>query len=302
MYVCACNVCVCIQLHARWLFLTGTSTGSDTTNESAIFVILGLVGGIVSLVVCSILLCIVIMYMYIRYCNNKKRMHAVDEDVAAKSNLDVTMNTNPSYNITEQNQEHQYDYVFHKEYSLQENTQDVVKMESDPAYGGIQDRNPTLNNLPEFQYNDDAAIHKECSLQENTQDVVKMESNPAYGGTQDLNPVLNNLPEFRYNDDAAIHKEYSLQENTQDVIKMESDPAYGGTQDLNPVLNNLPEIWYNDDATIHPNLPCSCNLETTKTSEDEDEDQHAYGYVKTDLQNSPQGADYLELIEYTFPV
>ena len=245
---------MCVQLHASWLFLTGALTDS---NESTIS--LGLVGGMVFLFICLILLCIVIMYMYIRYSNNKKRTHAVDKDVAAKSNLDVAMNVNinPSYNITEQNQEHQYDYVqgvFHKKYSLQEKTLDIVKMESDPAYGGNQ-----------------------C-----------------------LNSVLNNLPEFQGNDDAAIHKEYSLQENTQDVVKMESDPAYGGIQDLNPVLNNLPEFQNNDDATIHPNLSCSCNLETTKTSEDEDEDQH--GYVRTDLHNVPQGADYLQLIESTVPV
>ena len=100
------------------------------------------------------------------------------------------MDTNPSYNITNQNQEHQYDYIYHKEYSSQENTQDIIKMESDPAYGGIQDCN------------------KEYSPQENAQDIIKMECDPAYGGIQDCTSVVNNLADLGYND-ASIHPNLS---------------------------------------------------------------------------------------------
>ena len=100
------------------------------------------------------------------------------------------MDINLSYNITNQNQEHQYDFIYHKEYSPQENAQDVIKMECDPAYGAIQDCN------------------KEYSPQEDAQDIIKMESDPAYGGIQDGNSVVNNLPDLAYND-ASIYPNLS---------------------------------------------------------------------------------------------
>ena len=55
-------------------------------------------------------------------------------------NPDVKMSDNPSYNITTQNkkQEDQYDYVVHGKFSLQDNTQDTIKMDSNPSYGRIQ--------------------------------------------------------------------------------------------------------------------------------------------------------------------
>ena len=80
------------------------------------------------------------------------------------------MDTNPSYNITNQNQEHQYDYVYHKEYSPQENTQDIIKMECDPAYGGIQECNSVVKNLPDLGYNE-ASIHPYPSHSSNLQTI-----------------------------------------------------------------------------------------------------------------------------------
>ena len=68
------------------------------------------------------------------------------------------MDTNPSYNITNHNQEHQYDYAYHKEYSPQENAQDIIKMESNPAYGEIQDCNSMVKSLPDLGYKE-ASIH-----------------------------------------------------------------------------------------------------------------------------------------------
>ena len=52
-------------------------------------------------------------------------------------NPDVKMSDNPSYSIITQNkkQEDQYDYVAHNKFSLQDNTQDTIKMDSNPSYG-----------------------------------------------------------------------------------------------------------------------------------------------------------------------
>ena len=108
------------------------------------------------------------------------------------------MDINPSYNITNQNQEHQYDFIYHKEYSSQEDAQDVIKMECDPAYGGIQDCN------------------KEYSPQEDAQDIIKMESDPAYGGIQDGNSVVNNLADLGYND-ASIYPNLSHSSNLETI-------------------------------------------------------------------------------------
>ena len=60
--------------------------------------------------------------------------------MVVKMNLDIKMNTNPSYSITKQNrrQEDEYDYVLHDKISFQNNVQDTIKMESNPSYGRIQ--------------------------------------------------------------------------------------------------------------------------------------------------------------------
>ena len=84
--------------------------------------------------------------------------------------LDVTIDTNPSYDITNPNQEHQYDYVYHKEYSPQEDAQDIIKMECDPAYGGIQYCNSVVNNQPNLGYNE-ASIHPNLSHSSNLETI-----------------------------------------------------------------------------------------------------------------------------------
>ena len=157
--------------------------------------------------------------MYIRHYYNKKKTHIFDKRVDTELSLDVVMNTNPSYNThIEQNQEHLYDYVLRKEYLLQENTQDIVKMECDPAYGGIQDCNAVVN-LPKLRYNDDATIHPNSSHSSNletfkTSDIVKMECDPAYGRFQACNAVVN-LPKLEYNSDTGIHPNPSHSSNLE---------------------------------------------------------------------------------------
>ena len=82
----------------------------------------------------------------------------------------MNLDTNPSYNITNQNQEHQYDYVYHKEHSPQGDAQDIIKMECDPAYGQIQDGNLVVNNLPNLGFND-ASIHPNLSHSSNLETI-----------------------------------------------------------------------------------------------------------------------------------
>ena len=45
---------------------------------------------------------------------NKNRACVFNKGAATELSLDVAMNTNESYSITNHNQEHQYDYVYHK--------------------------------------------------------------------------------------------------------------------------------------------------------------------------------------------
>ena len=60
----------------------------------------------------------------------------------------------------------QYDFVYHKEHSAQEDAQDVIKMECDPAYEGIQDGNSVVNNLSDLGFND-ASVHPNLSHSSN---------------------------------------------------------------------------------------------------------------------------------------
>ena len=55
--------------------------------------------------------------VYKKYFYNKNKACVFNKGAVTELSLDIAMDTNPSYNITNQNQEHQYDYVYHKEYS-----------------------------------------------------------------------------------------------------------------------------------------------------------------------------------------
>ena len=108
--------------------------------------------------------------MYIRYYYNKNRTYGFDKGAATELRLDVAMDTNPSYSITNQNQEHQYDYAYHEENSPRENAQDIIKMESNPAYGEIQDCNAVFKSLPDMGYNE-ASIHPYLSHSSNLETI-----------------------------------------------------------------------------------------------------------------------------------
>ena len=72
--------------------------------------------------------------------SHKKRSHSFDNKMVTELNSDVKMSDNPSYSTVTQNrkQEDQYDYVLHNKFSLQDNTQDTIKMDSNPSYGRVQ--------------------------------------------------------------------------------------------------------------------------------------------------------------------
>ena len=99
-----------------------------------------------------------------------KHTYTFDKGAATELSLDVAMDTNPSYSITNHNQEPQYDYAYHKEYSPQENAQDIIRMESNPAYVGFQDCNSVIKSLPDLGYSE-ASIHPYLSHSSNLETI-----------------------------------------------------------------------------------------------------------------------------------
>ena len=126
-------------------------------------------GGATLFIIIS-LLCVVILC--IRQFHDKKRSHTFDNRIEIELNLDVRMNTNPSYNITKQNkkQEDQYDYVLQNKFFLQDDPQDTIKMVSNPSYGRVQGCSAYNGTGPE----NDATIQPNLSCNSISKETTKM--------------------------------------------------------------------------------------------------------------------------------
>ena len=82
-----------------------------------------------------------------------------DNSTEIEMTSDAKMNTSPSYGygIPKQMQnrkQDQYDYVLHKNISGQDNTQDIIKMDSNPSYGSTQNSNTVIYDTTEPAVND----------------------------------------------------------------------------------------------------------------------------------------------------
>ena len=124
-------------------FQTGNSTdSSSSTSESFILITAGSVGG-AALFIISCLLCIIILLVR----QSRKETVRASNKMATEMSSDIKMNTNPSYDISKEEQEHQYDYVT---YNQLDNNHDNIKMDTNPSYGRVQCNN---NNIPTIQEN-----------------------------------------------------------------------------------------------------------------------------------------------------
>ena len=100
--------------------------------------------------------------MCARQYHNIKRSPTLDNSTEIEINSDIKPNANPSYDngLTKQLQnrkeENQYHYVLHKNISGQDNTQNTIKMDSNPSYESTQSSNIVVFDTSKQTVNDAA--------------------------------------------------------------------------------------------------------------------------------------------------
>ena len=121
---------------------TAHSNGDDTSELDAGTVIGGSLG-VAILSVIIFMFCVAVSY--IRW-SCKKKTYLISNKEKAELGSDISMTSNPSYEFSKQNkkQEYQmYDYATRTEVpqcSFQDNKQDTIKLDANPSYGEIQER------------------------------------------------------------------------------------------------------------------------------------------------------------------
>ena len=138
------------------------------------------------------------------------------------------MDANPSYSITKQiqnkKQEDQYDYVLYKKIFSQDNTQETIKMDSNPSYESIQSSNtavydttkPAVNDVtiqPNPSY---SSVCKEAATIYDKDGYV--EANPQSAQREDSHKVTG----------SAIKEEEPVYDDIDDTggVKLEENPSY----------------------------------------------------------------------------
>ena len=174
---------------------------------------------------------------------HKKRSHTFDNTMVIEMNSDIKMNTNPSYSITKQNRrkEDQYDYVLHDKLSFLDNTQDTIKMESNPSYGRVQGCNA-------YDAGCDVAIQLNPSynsISKETNVIYEQEDEDGYVET--INSLTMQKADYHEVTGCTTKEEklvYDAATDDTDDVKIDPNPSYdavsGGVKlEDNPSYNKI---------------------------------------------------------------
>ena len=160
-------------------------------------------------------------------------------------NSDMKMNTNPSYSVTKLNEreEDQYDYVLHDKIPSLDNTQDTIKMETNPSYGGVQGCNA-------FNPGYDVAIQSNpsySSILKETMMTHKQEDENGYVETN--SPNMQKAAYHKVTGSTTKEEEsvYDVATDDTDNVKINHNPSYdlvsGGVKlEDNPSYNKIKHI------------------------------------------------------------
>ena len=198
-------------------------------------------GAAVTAVFCIIVLCVVILY--VRQ-SHRKRSHEFDNKMMIEMNSDIKMNTNPSYNITNQNRKQdQYDYVLHNKISHKDDVQDTINMDSNPSYGRVQGCNAYDVTEPEY----DTTIQPNPSYTSISKETTKMSEDEDQGGYVETNSQSTQRVGYLKVIGSTTKEEESIYDNdTDDTGNVEdnANPSYdlvsGGVKlEDNPSYNEI---------------------------------------------------------------
>ena len=159
-------------------------------------------------------------------------------------NSDLKMNTNPSYNITEQSrkQEDQYEYVLHNKISLTDDVQDTIKMDSNPSYGRVQGCNAYNVTEPEY----DATIQPNPSYSFISKETTKMSEDEDKDGYVETTQSTQRADYLKLIGSTTKEEESVYDNDTNDTgnVEIDANPLYdsvlGGIKlEDNPSYNKI---------------------------------------------------------------
>ena len=186
--------------------------------------------------------------MCARQYHNIKRSSTLDNSTEIEMNSDITMNTNPSYGygIPKQMQnrkQDQYDCVLHKKIPGQDNTQDIIKMDSNPSYESMQNSStvvydttkPAVNDITIQPNSSNSSVYKEAATIYDKDGYV--ETNSYSAQTTDYLKVIGSTTK----EEESV---YDIATDDTDNVKTNPNPSYdsvsGGVKmEDNPSYNKV---------------------------------------------------------------
>ena len=171
---------------------------------------------------------------------HKKKSRTFNNGMVTGMNSNIKMNTNPSYSIIKQNgrQEDEYDDVLCDKITFQDNTEDTLKMESNPSYGGVQGCNA-------FDAGCDVSIQSnpsDSSISKETNMMYKQEDEDGY-----INSLSMQKADYFMLTGSTTKEEesvYDVATDDTDNVKINLNPSYdsvlGGVKlEDNPSYNKI---------------------------------------------------------------
>ena len=139
-------------------------------------------------------------------------------------NSDIKMSTNPSYSITKQDREKvdQFDYWLQSEISLEDDIQDIIKMDSNPSYRRVQGYDKI-----ETEY--DAVIQQNPSYSSISKDKLKISEDEDEDGYVDCNSQGTQRADYLKIIGPTNREKESVYDNDADDIdnvKINLNPSY----------------------------------------------------------------------------
>ena len=183
-------------------------------------------GGAILLFVISSL-CIVVLY--IRKFHDKKKVNSSDDNrIEIEMNSDIKMNNYPSYSSIKQNgrQEDEYDYQYalHNIFSLQDDEESTIKMNSNPSYERIHGHN-TVNYNTTTPAGLDVAFHPNPSYSSIATENVKASEDEDEDGYVETNSQSTQRVDYcRIIESTTNEEELAYDNGTDDSGKVEINP------------------------------------------------------------------------------
>ena len=158
--------------------------------------------------------------------SHKKRSLSLNDKMVIELNSDVKMDGNPSYSIITQNekQDNQYEYVLHNKFSMQDNTKDTIKMDSNPSYGRVQGCNTVAYDATEQEY--DVIIQTNASYNSILKETTNMSEDEDQHGYVETNTHRGGYLKVTGSPTKEEESVYDVATNDIDNVKINPNPCY----------------------------------------------------------------------------